>query len=46
MNKVIYKISDGTETTSYQEALKKKEEGFTYEVIYKWEDSLFVNTKN
>lgn len=35
MNKVIYKFSDGTEMTSYPEALKKADEqNLTFEVAF------------
>lgn len=38
MNKVIYKLSDGTTTTSYEVASKAKDEGKSYEVTFEWED--------
>lgn len=38
MNKVVYEISDGTKTTSYAEAVEKKEAGYSYVTTFIWED--------
>lgn len=39
MRKVIYEFEDGSKTASYNEAIKKKEEGnLKFEVKLEWED--------